>query len=71
VALPRDLAAGLDAPDDRAGRNEAYRRLTDPFFAAIRGGGSASPDFHDGAAVQAVLDAVALSAEHGRWVDVA
>jgi len=70
VALPRDLAAGLDAPDDRAGRNEAYRRLTDPFFAAIRGGGSASPDFHDGAAVQAVLDAVALSAEHGRWVDV-
>jgi predicted dehydrogenase len=71
VALPRDLAAGLDAADDRAGRNEAYRRLTDPFFAAIRGGGSVSPDFHDGAAVQAVLDAVALSAEHGRWVDVA
>jgi len=30
VALPRDLAAGLDAPDDRAGRNEAYRRLKDP-----------------------------------------
>jgi len=71
VVLPRDLAAGLDAPANQAGRNEAYRRLTDPFFAAIRGGGPVSPDFHDGAAVQAVLDAVALSAEHGRWVDVA
>jgi predicted dehydrogenase len=71
VTLPRDLAEGLDAPDGQAGRNEAYRRLTDPFFAAIRGGGPVSPDFHDGAAVQAVLDAVALSAEQGRWVDVA
>jgi predicted dehydrogenase len=69
LPLPRDLAAGLDAPG-QAGRNEAYRRLTDPFFAAIRGGGRVSPDFHDGAAVQAVLDAVALSAENGRWVDV-
>jgi predicted dehydrogenase len=70
VALPRDLAAGLDAPDERACRDEAYRRLTDPFFAAIRGGGAVSPDFLDGAAVQAVLDAVAVSAERGRWVDV-
>ncbi len=70
IPLPRDLAAGLDTPDDQAGRNEAHRRLTDPFFAAIRGGGEVSPDFHDGAAVQAVLDAVAESAERGRWVDV-
>jgi predicted dehydrogenase len=70
VALPRELTAGLDAPDNQAGRNEAYRRLTDPFFAAIRGGGAVSPDFRDGAAVQAVLDAVAASAESGRWVDV-
>ncbi len=71
VPLPRDLAVGLDAPGDRAGRDEAYRRLTDPFFAAIRGGGAVSPDFRDGAAVQAVLDAVARSAEQGGWVDVA
>jgi len=69
--LPPDLAAGLNSADDRAGRDEAYRRLTDPFFAAIRNGGAVSPDFHDGAAVQEVLDAVARSAEHGRWVDVA
>jgi predicted dehydrogenase len=71
VALPPELTAGLDAPDNQAGRNEAYRRLTDPFFAAIRGGGAPSPDFRDGAAVQAVLDAVAASSEQGRWVDVA
>jgi len=68
--LPLDLSAGLDAADNQAGRNEAYRRLTDPFFAAIRGGGEVSPDFRDGAAVQAVLDAVAESAERNRWVDV-
>jgi len=70
LALPRDLTAGLDAPDNQADRNEAYRRLTDPFFAAIRTGGLVSPDFRDGAAVQAVLDAIAESAERNRWVDV-
>ncbi len=70
LPLPRDLAAGLDTPDNQADRNEAYRRLTDPFFAAIRHGGPVSPDFRDGAAVQAVLDAVAESAERGQWVDL-
>jgi predicted dehydrogenase len=67
---PPDLAAGLDAADPQANRNQAYRRLTDPFFEAIRGGGAVSPDFGDGAAVQAVLDAVAESAERGAWVEV-
>lgn len=70
VPIPPDLARGLDTPDPQANRNEAYRRLTDPFFAAIRDGGRARPDFRDGAAVQAVLDAVAESAERARWVDV-
>jgi len=71
LALPPDLAPGLEGAPDRAGRDEAYRRLTDPFFAAIaHGGGLVEPGFRDGAAVQAVLDAVALSAEAGRWVDV-
>jgi len=70
VPLPRELASGLDGPDPQANRNEAYRRLTDPFFAAIRDGGDVTPDFRDGAAVQAVLDAVAESATSGRWVDV-
>lgn len=72
LPLPPDLARGLAGVDERAGRDEAFRRLTDPFFAAIReGGGPVSPDFRDGAAVQAVLDAVAASAEQGRWMDVA
>jgi len=70
LALPRELAAGLDTPDNQADRNEAYRRLTDPFFAAIRDGGSVAPDFRDGAAAQAVLDAVAESAERKEWVPV-
>lgn len=70
VAIPPELARGLDGADPQANRNEAFRRLTDPFFAAIRLGGEASPDFADGAAVQAVLDAVAASAERGAWVDV-
>jgi len=71
VALPRALTAGLDDPDPMAGRRAAYRRLTDPLFAALAGGGPCRPGFEDGAAVQAVLDAVAASAEGGGWVPVA
>ncbi|HEU4383294.1 MAG TPA: Gfo/Idh/MocA family oxidoreductase [Anaeromyxobacteraceae bacterium] len=67
---PPDLAAGLDGPDPQQNRNQAYRRLTDPFFEAVRRGGRASPDFADGAAVQAVLDAVAESAERRTWVEI-
>ena len=71
VPLDPDLAAGLAGVPERASRDEAYRRLTDPFFAAVRrGGGDVSPGFEDGAAIQAVLDAVARSAEEGRWVSV-
>jgi len=70
MRLPKELAAGLNTTDNQAGRNEAHRRLTDPFFAAIRTGGAVSPDFHDGAAAQAILDAVAESAEGGKWVAV-
>lgn len=70
VALDPDLVEGLDGPDPEAGRHAAYRRLTNPFFASLSGGPAAGPDFDDGAAVQAVLDAVATSAEEGRWVDV-
>jgi predicted dehydrogenase len=71
LPLPPDLARGLAGVDARAGRDEGYRRLTDPFFAAVRGGGGeVHPDFRDGAAVQAVLDGVARSADTGAWVDV-
>jgi len=72
LPLPPVLKAGLEEPDP-AGRLAAYRRLTDPFFAAIGSGaaGPGTPTFRDGAAVQAVLDAVAASAEGGGWVAVA
>lgn len=70
VVLDRDLVEGLDGPDLEIGRRAAYRRLTDPFFASLSGGPASGPDFEDGAAVQAVLDAVATAAEEGRWVDV-
>jgi predicted dehydrogenase len=70
IALVAEVTAGLDAADGMAGRLAAYRHLTDPFVAAIRGGSRCHPDFRDGAAVQAVLDAVAASAERNAWVDV-
>lgn len=70
VALDADLTAGLDTADNLAGRTAAYRRLTDPLVAAIRGGPRCRPDFGDGAAVQAVLDAVAVSCDRGAWVEV-
>jgi predicted dehydrogenase len=69
VVLDADLAAGLAGPEGE-GRLAAYRRLTDPFFAGLRGGPPCQPGFREGAAVQAVLDAVAASAEQGRWVEV-
>ncbi len=70
ATLPKSLVAGLNTKDEPSNRNEAYRCLTDPFFKAIRSGGTVSPDFRDGAAVQAVVDAVAQSATSGKWVDV-
>jgi predicted dehydrogenase len=70
VVLDPDLTAGLDGSVPEAGRQAAYRRLTDPFFASLAGAPPARPDFEDGAAVQAVLDAVATSAEEGRWIEV-
>jgi predicted dehydrogenase len=70
VQLPPELCEGLEGPEP-AGRLGAYRRLTDPFFDGMRGGAPGGPDFRDGAAVQAVLDAVAASAERRAWVDVA
>ncbi len=70
VALPKSLVTGLNTKDPQADRNEAYRRLTDSFFEAIRTGNPVSPDFYDGAAVQAVVDAVAQSAEAAKWVNV-
>jgi len=73
LAIPAELSAGLATEDPQANRNEAFRRLTDPFFAAVRGqaGIEVRPDFVDGAAVQAVLDAVSEASASRGWVDVA
>jgi predicted dehydrogenase len=40
------------------------------FIKAIKDGGVAHPDFADGARVQAIVQAVRLSAESGTWVDL-
>ena len=68
VALPNHLTKGLETKD--GGRLEAYRRLVDPFFESIQTGVRSAPDFSDGAAVQAILDAVATSAEQSRWIGI-
>lgn len=75
VPLPHDLTAGLDQPEP-AGRAAAWRRLADPFLDAVKAGpgaaaGPDTPGFRQGARVQAVLDAVAASAEGAGWVEVA
>jgi predicted dehydrogenase len=86
VQLPPELLAGLDAPDPEGrmavyrrltdpffakisgedrGERSGEQRPED-----LRPGSSRWPTFRDGAAVQAVLDAVAASAESGAWTDV-
>ena len=68
---PPTSPPGSTRPDDRAGRDG---RLPPPHRPVLRGDprrpAAGHPDFRDGAAVQAVLDAVAASAERGAWVDV-
>lgn len=60
---PRDPAAGV--PSD------VFRQdLVWEFVSAIIEEREAVPSFRDGAAAQAVADAVLLSSEAGRWVDV-
>ncbi len=64
------LSAGFETPDNARSLVSAYRVMTDPFFAAIRSGADAADvpcNFADGLAAQRVIDAVARSAETGRW----
>lgn len=73
IPLVGELAAGLRNVPEPEGRAEAYRRLTDPFFAAVAGKlpiPAVTPSLRDGAAVQAVLDAVGRSIERGAWEKV-
>ncbi|MBI3362896.1 MAG: Gfo/Idh/MocA family oxidoreductase [Chloroflexi bacterium] len=67
LIIPPDLTESLAGPDTFPA---LHRRLTDPFFASLRGGPPSAPNFADGLAVQKVIDAVILSNETGRWEDV-
>jgi predicted dehydrogenase len=67
------LSAGFETPDHARSLVSAFRVMTDPFFAAIRSGADAADvpsNFADGLAAQRVIDAVARSAETGRWEQI-
>jgi predicted dehydrogenase len=67
------LSAGFETADNARSLASAYRVMTDPFFAAIRAGAEAADvpcNFADGLAAQQVIDAVARSAETGRWEQI-
>ncbi|XYI02215.1 Gfo/Idh/MocA family protein [Sorangium sp. So ce1128] len=73
VPVPEDLLKTPGSPrDPRAGdplQGFRYDQAFE-FVQAIVEGRPASPDFRDGSRVQAVIDAVLLSAERRQWVDV-
>ena len=67
------LSAGFETSDNARSLASAFRVMTDPFFAAIRANADAADvpcNFADGLAAQQVIDAVARSAETGRWEQV-
>jgi predicted dehydrogenase len=67
------LSAGFETSDHTHSLGSAFRVMTDPFFAAIRSGADAADvpsNFADGLAAQQVIDAVARSAENGKWEQV-
>lgn len=72
-AVPEDLLKVPGSPrDPREGdplQGFRYDQAFE-FVQAIHEGRAASPDFRDGARVQAVMDAILLSAARREWVDV-
>jgi predicted dehydrogenase len=68
MALP-----GLPAPppDHASPLHGCFEGMAAEIVAAIREERPATPDFHDGARVQAVLDATAASAAESRWISIA
>jgi len=67
--VPSSLAGDEADPMDTIGK-ATIAPLVARFLEAIRAGTSPSPSFADGAAAQAVLDAVLESARRRRWVDL-
>ncbi len=76
VPVPaRFTVPGVTFPDPVDARTPPFTVMAHNLALALRGGGLASPvpdvaTFRDGAAVQAILDAVRRSHAEDRWVDV-
>ena len=58
-------------PGHIIGYEHTFTNALSDFFRGLETGEPISPDFSEGVAVQAVLDAVEKSAFRGRWVGVA
>ena len=58
-------------PGHIIGYEHTFTNALSDFFRCLETGEPISPDFSEGVAVQAVLDAVEKSAFRGRWVSVA
>jgi hypothetical protein len=68
LPIPPDMVEGFVGQDTFPA---VYRTLTDAFFASLRHAGpNPAPSFVDGLAAQKVIDAVARSAQTGKWEDV-
>ena len=73
IPVPEEFLKHAGSPrDPHAGDPLSVFRYDQDFefIDAIRSGRSCAPSFHDGARVQAVIDAVLLSTEEKRWVEV-
>jgi predicted dehydrogenase len=72
IAVPNDLLTYTGAPlEPGINPQQAFRWDQDAeFIAAIQQQRPAVPSFHDGARVQAVMDAIVASAASGRRVEV-
>ncbi len=74
IPVPRDLLVYPGSPrDPNAGEPTVTFRYDQDFafIQAILGGNHHIPTFYDGMRCQAVIDAVLLSSQERRWVDVA
>jgi predicted dehydrogenase len=71
LPIPEQLKERLIPADQRRMAREAiFANLTRLLARGIRTGEQPSPSFHDGLEAQKVLDAVAKSAQAGRWMPV-
>ncbi len=71
VPIPARLTGEFrHMPDYTTPMRGCFARMAAEFAGAIREDRAASPNFHDGAQVQAVMDAVLQSAAEARWVTI-